>query len=227
MARALPFPLSAAMRLLAVPALTDAVLGAIGHKGRFLDPLLHDTVSATVVRGGEALNVIPAEVKLVLDGRLVPGGKPDELLAEVRALLGPDAEVRVVEYEPGPAEADLSLFDTLAGVLREVDPDGIPVPFVLAGVTDARIFSTLGIQTYGFTPLKLPPDLVFDPAPARRGRARARRGARVRDRHHPPAVAAELKGFAVKPAPAYWIRSAVCALEPSLSDSRCLTPSSQ
>jgi acetylornithine deacetylase/succinyl-diaminopimelate desuccinylase-like protein len=161
MARALPFPLSAALRLLAVPSLTDAVLGAIGHKGRFLDPLLHDTVSATVVHGGEALNVIPAEVKLALDGRLVPGGKPDELLAEVRALLGPDAEVRVVEYEPGPAEADLSLIDTLAGVLREGDPEGVPVPFVLAGVTDARIFSTLGIQTYGFTPLKLPPDLVF------------------------------------------------------------------
>lgn len=161
MARELPFPLSAVLRLLAVPALADFVLGLAGAGGRFFDPLLHDTVNATVVRGGEAFNVIPAEVKLGLDARIVPGGKPDEILAEVRALLGPEAEVRVVEYEPGPAEADLSLFDTLAGVLREVDPEGAAVPFVLAGVTDARIFSTLGIQTYGFTPLKLPPDLEF------------------------------------------------------------------
>jgi acetylornithine deacetylase/succinyl-diaminopimelate desuccinylase-like protein len=32
------------------------------------------------------------------------------------------------------------------------------VPFLLAGVTDARIFARLGIQTYGFMPMKLPED---------------------------------------------------------------------
>jgi acetylornithine deacetylase/succinyl-diaminopimelate desuccinylase-like protein len=32
---------------------------------------------------------------------------------------------------------------------------------VISGVTDARIFSRLGIQTYGFTPMQLPPDLNF------------------------------------------------------------------
>jgi len=29
-------------------------------------------------------------------------------------------------------------------------------------VTDARLFAKLGIQTYGFTPLKLPPDINFE-----------------------------------------------------------------
>jgi len=29
-------------------------------------------------------------------------------------------------------------------------------------VTDARLFSKLGIQTYGFTPMKLPPDVECD-----------------------------------------------------------------
>jgi acetylornithine deacetylase/succinyl-diaminopimelate desuccinylase-like protein len=32
---------------------------------------------------------------------------------------------------------------------------------VAAGVTDARFFSRLGIQTYGFTPLRLPEDFNF------------------------------------------------------------------
>jgi acetylornithine deacetylase/succinyl-diaminopimelate desuccinylase-like protein len=30
---------------------------------------------------------------------------------------------------------------------------------ILPGKSDARFFSCLGIQTYGFTPMKLPPDI--------------------------------------------------------------------
>ena len=31
----------------------------------------------------------------------------------------------------------------------------------MPGVSDARFFARLGIQTYGFTPMKLPPDFNF------------------------------------------------------------------
>jgi acetylornithine deacetylase/succinyl-diaminopimelate desuccinylase-like protein len=49
----------------------------------------------------------------------------------------------------------------LARVLRELDPEGVPVPLLQPGVTDARFFASLGIQTYGFVPLRLPPDFNF------------------------------------------------------------------
>ena len=49
----------------------------------------------------------------------------------------------------------------LAAVLREADPEAVAVPMVLTGVTDARFFSTLGIQTYGFLPMRIPADLDF------------------------------------------------------------------
>jgi acetylornithine deacetylase/succinyl-diaminopimelate desuccinylase-like protein len=42
--------------------------------------------------------------------------------------------------------------------LRELDPQGIAVPMLMVGVTDARFFARLGIQTYGFLPLRLRPD---------------------------------------------------------------------
>ena len=35
------------------------------------------------------------------------------------------------------------------------------VPYMLAGGTDAKAFSRLGIRCFGFTPLRLPPDLDF------------------------------------------------------------------
>jgi len=105
--------------------------------------------------------VIPNQVRLGIDGRLVPGARPEQFIAELHDLLKMDFEVEIFEADPGPAEADMGLFDELAGLLRQLDPQGIPIPYVLAGVTDARFFSRLGIQTYGFTPLKLPEDFNF------------------------------------------------------------------
>jgi acetylornithine deacetylase/succinyl-diaminopimelate desuccinylase-like protein len=55
----------------------------------------------------------------------------------------------------------MGLFDTLAEILREADPTGTPMPLLMSGVTDARHLARLGIQTYGFTPMKLPRGLDF------------------------------------------------------------------
>jgi len=45
--------------------------------------------------------------------------------------------------------------------LRENDPDGVPIPYMMPAVTDGRFFSRLGIQTYGFMPVQLPEDFNF------------------------------------------------------------------
>ncbi len=55
----------------------------------------------------------------------------------------------------------MGLFATLADILREADPEGKPSPLLVAGVTDGRHFARLGIQTYGFTPMKMPRDFDF------------------------------------------------------------------
>ena len=56
-------------------------------------------------------------------------------------------------------QPNMGMFETLANILCEADPQGTPVPFVLQAVTDARFFAQLGIQTYGFTPMQFPPEL--------------------------------------------------------------------
>ncbi len=154
-------PLGAMVRQLANPALTDRLLDVAGASARIFDPLLHNTVSPTLVHGGEKLNVHPSTITVDLDGRLLPGFGPDDMLRELRAVVGKDAEAEIVFYDPGPPEPDLGLFDTLAGVLRDADPDGVPIPFLLSGVTDGRHFARLGIQTYGFLPMRLPKDFRF------------------------------------------------------------------
>jgi len=157
----LPRPTGALLGRLLDPRMTDHVLRVLGQRGSVFDPLLHNTVNATIVRGGEKVNVIPAEATVELDGRLLPGFSADDMVQELRELLGRDVELEVVRYDPGPPEADLELYDLLADVLRQADPAGTPVPLLLAAFTDARHFARLGIQSYGFTPMQLPREMRF------------------------------------------------------------------
>lgn len=173
-AAALPEPSAGLLRDLLDPAASDAALDALGADGRLFAALLRNTASATVLRGGDALNVIPAQIELLLDGRLLPGCTPDDLFADLRGLLGAElaaqVEFSILDAAPGGAregltagvrEPDLTLFEPLADVLRAADPQGIPLPYMLSGVTDARFFNRLGIQTYGFLPMNLPPEFSF------------------------------------------------------------------
>ena len=160
-AAALPRRHAAIMRSLLKPRLTDGALRLLGARAAQFEPMLRNTVNATIVRGGSKVNVVPSEIELELDGRALPGFSPEQLIAELHDLAGDDIEVEVVRHDPGPAEPDLGLFETLAGVIRELDPEGLPVPLLQVGVTDGRFFSQAGVQTYGFLPMRLPEDFEF------------------------------------------------------------------
>jgi acetylornithine deacetylase/succinyl-diaminopimelate desuccinylase-like protein len=149
------------VKLLLFPTTSNTALRMLGKAGNLFEPLFHNTVNATVVRGGGKVNVIPSEIILELDGRLLPGLTPALMLRELKSMLGTDFDIEIVRHEPGPPQPDMSRFPILVQIMKEADPDGYPIPFVMIGVTDARIFSRLGIQTYGFTPMRLPPNFNF------------------------------------------------------------------
>lgn len=143
------------------PVMTQTILNLLGERGRTFYPLFHNTASPTILHGSSKINVIPGEVSVELDGRLLPGNKPEDMMRELSEILGKNVQLDLVQFEAGPSEPDMGMFDTLAGILRESDPEGVPIPLLLSGVTDGRFFSTLGIQTYGFLPMTLPEDFNF------------------------------------------------------------------
>jgi acetylornithine deacetylase/succinyl-diaminopimelate desuccinylase-like protein len=165
LASELPFPQGLIFKQMLNPALSDAVAKLIGSTGETFVPLLHNTISPTIIRGGEKTNVIPSEISLELDGRLLPGFKYEDMQRELRALIGDDIEyeLETTDYLEYPGEVDMSLFKMLGGILQEADPGAIPMPLLLTGVTDGRYLAQLGIQTYGFTPMKLSEDFNFLP----------------------------------------------------------------
>jgi len=161
MADALPRPQSLVLRSLLDPRLAEVTLRAPIEQMRPLDRILRNTVTATIVHGGAKINVVPSEIELELDGRSLPGYGPDEIIREIHDLVGPALELEVIRHDPYPAHSDLSQLPLLSSILRELDSEAVPVPLLQAGVTDGRFFASIGIQTYGFLPLKLPDGFEF------------------------------------------------------------------
>jgi acetylornithine deacetylase/succinyl-diaminopimelate desuccinylase-like protein len=141
------------------PALSNSLLALLGERGQLFAPLLHNTVSPTILRTSQKINVIPSEVSVELDGRMLPGYRPDNMLAELRRILAPEVEIEVIRHDPGPAEPNMGLFETLANILRQADPQAVVVPLLLSGVTDAR-FSPAWYPDLWILPMQLPVDLI-------------------------------------------------------------------
>jgi acetylornithine deacetylase/succinyl-diaminopimelate desuccinylase-like protein len=180
MAEACPPPLSDALRAALDPQTGPSALAAVGPMGPLLEAMLRNTINATVVRTAtDKVNVIPGAVTVEMDARLLPGCTPEDLAEDLRGHTGyavafgggptpvpgypkTTVEWEILRAELSPAsEADLALFEMLSGVLREADPEGIPLPFLVPGGTDGRHFARLGIQTYGFLPMTLPAEIPF------------------------------------------------------------------
>lgn len=157
----LPFIQGNLLKLLLKKNFTNTIIKLMGESGAVFDAILHNTINATLISGGTKINVVPEEVTITLDGRLLPGLDPEEFLGEIKNLAGRDAEVSIINYEKGPVGVNMGLYNTLADIITEKEPSGIPTEMLVTGVTDARQFSRLGIQTYGFTPMLLPKDFNF------------------------------------------------------------------
>ncbi len=152
-----------------------ALLDVMGERAQTFDPLLHNTASATILAGGEKINVIPDEISLELDCRLLPGFSPQDIFAELRALAGVEVDFELVRHDPVAAEPDMALFDTLAGALARARPDGQGRPAAAAGRHRRAL-----LLAAGHPDLRLPADAAaagdaLHGADPRRGRAAAGR----------------------------------------------------
>ena len=144
------------------PSIARVILPRLGPRARMLAAVLRNTVTPTIIETPEPkFNVIPSRIEVTLDGRILPGFTADDLMREVEALIGDDIGLEVVHHDPCPPDPDLAMFGALASILEQADPGAVAIPLLMPGVTDARFFAHLGIQTYGFTPMKLPAGFDF------------------------------------------------------------------
>jgi len=119
--------------------------------------MLRDTISLTILQGGNKANVIPSESRATLDCRLVPGSSKKDFLKEVKRRLGSDVEVEVISESKSlpPSPLDTDLFQAIQKFAVENDPGCPVVPLLLSGATDSRFLREKGIITYDFCPFRL------------------------------------------------------------------------
>jgi acetylornithine deacetylase/succinyl-diaminopimelate desuccinylase-like protein len=139
----------------------DAMIAKLGPLAPLIGATVRNTANPTRLAAGYKENVIPGHATATVDCRSLPG-RSDELLAQVRTLVGPDVAVEYLQRQPAVETTfDGPLVEAMSAALRAEDSGARPVPYVFSGGTDAKAFSTLGIRCFGFSPLRLPPDLNF------------------------------------------------------------------
>ena len=137
------------------------LIDEVGPMGKMIGATLCNTTNPTMLEAGYKANVIPQSASAVVDGRTLPGYEK-ELLDTVKTLVGERVKVEsLVSDIPLEVEFGGPLVDAMIAAIKSEDPEGIPIPYLLSGGTDNKALAKLGIVGYGFSPLKLPPDLDF------------------------------------------------------------------
>ncbi|MEY2798007.1 MAG: hypothetical protein RIS22_273 [Actinomycetota bacterium] len=137
------------------------IVAELGSMARMIGATTQNTANPTMLSAGYKENVIPQHAKAVIDGRFLPGYE-EEFITTIKELAGPDVVVSPIIHDVAlelPFTGEL--VDAMCAAIKDCDPEGIPVPYVMSGGTDNKGLSKLGIAGYGFSPLKLPPELDF------------------------------------------------------------------
>ena len=139
----------------------EHVLAKLGTLGFLVGATLQNTANPTMINAGYKHNVIPGEATAAIDGRVLPGYE-HEFEQTIREIVGDGIEIEEVTSQIAlEAPFDTATVDLMASVLKEADPAAKPVPYMISGGTDAKAFSSLGIECYGFSPLQMPADLDY------------------------------------------------------------------
>ncbi len=120
--------------------------------------LLQTTTAATMIGGGIKENVVPQQASATVNFRLLPGTRPDEVLAHVQKVIDdPMVDVRLgLTTTPAPpSSVDTATYRAIARATREIHPDAVVVPALLVGATDSRHYRELSDQVYRYTGLRL------------------------------------------------------------------------
>ncbi len=138
---------------------------------------LRSTIVPTIVKGGIRENVLPPDVEINFNARLLPGDSIDDVIralmahadiAKYQVVEGGEAAVEKWKRERKPADIgvflvdrgvdapasslDTDLYRALVLTARRISPAAVVIPRMSTGATDLRFFRMRGVQCYGVSP---------------------------------------------------------------------------
>jgi acetylornithine deacetylase/succinyl-diaminopimelate desuccinylase-like protein len=136
------------------PSTANSTGNRIRARDPDLDSLLRTTVSPTIVRAGDKVNVIPSVAEAQIDVRRLPGESQAEVIGRIRRIVSDSA----VEVSPaaGPqmpaAEASslsTALYTAMERIFGESHPRAMIIPYMSRGATDSAFLRAKGVAAYG------------------------------------------------------------------------------
>ncbi|MDE3724077.1 M20/M25/M40 family metallo-hydrolase [Nocardiopsis sp. N85] len=139
----------------------EALLARLGAAAPLVSPAVRNSAAPTMLSAGYKVNVVPGEATAGVDGRVLPGA--EKAFEETMDELTGDRVGWEYAHSSPPVSApvDAPVFEALRAALLAQDPDAHVVPVCLGGGTDAKVFSRLGIDCYGFSPLWQPEGMDY------------------------------------------------------------------
>ena len=122
--------------------------------------MVRNTITPTILKAGQKINVIPSMATAAFDCRILPGTSNKEFIAQLQKVIGDDEIViaSLPEFESNaqpPSPLDNELYQAIERVARQKDPGCMVTPFLITGATDSRFFREVGVPCYDFSPFRL------------------------------------------------------------------------
>jgi carboxypeptidase PM20D1 len=131
------------------------------EKGASTNAMLRTTTALTVVKAGNAENVIPGQAEAIVNFRLLPGDSLASVTQHVRGKTGERFELIAL---PGAAEASpvtptqSASYQAINRTVRSLFPDVAVAPGLMVAATDSRHFAPVSDHIYRFSPVRAKPE---------------------------------------------------------------------
>lgn len=135
----------------------DEQLNQLGFFATTIRASLRNTANPTIISGGYKRNVVPSTAEAIIDGRVLPGAQ-DEFVQQITDIVGPGIDIEWTFGWTIESPVDAPLMDKMRAAIKAEDPDGMVIPYLLPGGTDNKLLSKIGINGYGFVPMRVPAD---------------------------------------------------------------------
>jgi carboxypeptidase PM20D1 len=131
------------------------------EKGASTNAMMRTTTALTVVKAGNAENVIPGEAEAVVNFRLLPGDTVAGVTQHVRNKV--DSRFELIAL-PGAAEpspitpTQSSSYLAINRTVRSLFPEVAVAPGLMVAATDSRHFAAISDHVYRFSPVRAKPE---------------------------------------------------------------------
>lgn len=126
------------------------------RKDNLIYSLITNTITITGIKTPPGPpNIIPQEIEVTLDCRLLPDVKTEDFINEIhRVLDNNDVKIEILQEDKMAEPSELGeCFKRLSRAIQKVYPGAGVVPILMPASNDNNYFRAIGIPTYGILPV--------------------------------------------------------------------------